>query len=85
MTRHNTPEADLQRPVVQALRFALPRTARWSASGCAKLRYLPVQRRSDCAEGFVPQGKDGGVRLSAAGRGSGIASGSDPRADSHSR
>ena len=27
MTRRNTPEADLQRAVVQALRFALPRTA----------------------------------------------------------
>jgi hypothetical protein len=27
MTRRNTPEADLQRTVVQALRFALPRTA----------------------------------------------------------
>ena len=27
MTRHNTPEANLQRAVVQALRFALPRTA----------------------------------------------------------
>jgi hypothetical protein len=27
MTRRNTPEADLQRGVVQALRFALPRTA----------------------------------------------------------
>ena len=27
MTRRNTPEADLQRSVVQALRFALPRTA----------------------------------------------------------
>lgn len=27
MTRRHTPEADLQRAVVQALRFALPRTA----------------------------------------------------------
>ena len=27
MTRRNTPEADLQRAVVQALRFALPRKA----------------------------------------------------------
>ena len=27
MTRRNTPEADLQRAVVQALHFALPRTA----------------------------------------------------------
>ena len=27
MIRRNTPEADLQRAVVQALRFALPRTA----------------------------------------------------------
>ena len=27
MTRRNTPEADLQRAVVQAFRFALPRTA----------------------------------------------------------
>ena len=27
MTRRNTPEADLQRAVVRALRFALPRTA----------------------------------------------------------
>ena len=27
MTRHRTPEADLQRDVVSALRVALPRTA----------------------------------------------------------